>query len=28
MGRERVSLVTSNVDQKAKIKAGSIRDRK
>ena len=28
MGRERVAKVTSNVDQKAKIKAGSIRDRK
>ena len=28
MGRERVAPVTSNVDQKAKIKAGSIRDRK
>ena len=28
MGRERVAKVTSNVDQKAKIKAGSLRDRK
>ena len=28
MGRERIAPVTSNVDQKAKIKAGSIRDRK